>query len=740
MTTETFYQGQTDYIQKLNTLALANDILDVAEGLDQLDESVVAAAGSATSAAISAETATTQADIATTQAGISIAQTNIATTQAGTATTQAGIATTKAGEASTSAGTATTQAGIATTQADIATTKAAEAAASATALITTSPTDFTPGTGSFTFVVDTGKQFSNNVPVLAVDQTNPANFISGTITSYSGTSLQILSTSFGGSGVVSNWNISISGVRGAVGATGGVAGGSLTGAINENKGSDITTVASPDIWSNTGNLMSLVGPGTITGFSNAPQAGAKRTLFVTESMSITTGSSVIVYGAAPSTTIALVVGDYLDVTANTTTQFRVTIRKRDGTPVALPVAAAGVDASTTQIVRGDDTRLTDARSISLVGSSVGQIPIWNGSIWTVGSITPGLANFTESVNTASPNATIHVVQLTPNVASTNADIVMSPKGSGAILGNMPDSSTTGGNKRGSNAVDFQTTRNNANQVASGSTSVIVGGGSNKNSSDYGFVGGGTINSINSTATYHVIVGGSNNTIYTTGSNGFIGGGSDNQVQSGNFGTIVGGQSNFITANYGIIGGGIGNSAGGLCSIAGGWSNILTGTASSCVGGKNANDRGVSGSIVWSGFTGGANGQLQKADYLLAILTTNTTATVLTTDSGAVSSNNMLIMPDLSSYYITLRITARRSSDGATATWTGSALFTRQTGVATITRVNGTVTASFLTGGFTVGIPTITADTSTGSIKVTVVGVAATNIQWLCHLDTLQTTA
>jgi hypothetical protein len=87
----------------------------------------------------------------------------------------------------------------------------------------------------------------------------------------------------------------------------------------------------------------------------------------------------------------------------------------------------------------------------------------------------GLQNFEEDRNTTSPNNTTPAHSLKAVGAETNIDAIITPKGNGAfILGPKPDGTSTGGNKRGANAVDLQTLRNNANQVASGSESVAIG--------------------------------------------------------------------------------------------------------------------------------------------------------------------------------------------------------------------------------------------------------------------------
>lgn len=123
-----------------------------------------------------------------------------AAASAATATTQAGIATV-------GANTATTEAGIATVQAAAAAASAATSSASALSLTTTSTTSNTIGTGAFTFTVAAGKAFSPGVYILITDQANSANYIHGSVTSYSGTTLVMNSTDDGGSGTKSAWNI-----------------------------------------------------------------------------------------------------------------------------------------------------------------------------------------------------------------------------------------------------------------------------------------------------------------------------------------------------------------------------------------------------------------------------------------------------------------------------------------------------------------------------------------------------
>ena len=67
------------------------------------------------------------------------------------------------------------------------------------------------------------------------------------------------------------------------------------------------------------------------------------------------------------------------------------------------------------------------------------------------------------------------VAIRNNHSETNSALVLTPKGTGAfIVGPKPDGTSTGGNARGAGAICIQTSRNNANQVASADNSVAIG--------------------------------------------------------------------------------------------------------------------------------------------------------------------------------------------------------------------------------------------------------------------------
>lgn len=76
--------------------------------------------------------------------------------------------------------------------------------------------------------------------------------------------------------------------------------------------------------------------------------------------------------------------------------------------------------------------------------------------------------------TASPNATVNHASIQATGDTTNVSVSIVPKGSGAFCLAVPDGTSTGGNARGANAIDLQTLRSAATQVASAPNSVAIG--------------------------------------------------------------------------------------------------------------------------------------------------------------------------------------------------------------------------------------------------------------------------
>jgi hypothetical protein len=158
--------------------------------------------------------------------------------------------------------------------------------------------------------------------------------------------------------------------------------------------------------------------------------------------------------------------------------------------------------------------------------------------------------------------------------SGNTNLVIAPSGTGAIVASVPDGAVTGGNARGTNAVDLQMSRAASNQVASGANSVSIGGIYNTVSGARAVSIGGQTNTANGTDA--ATIGGSNN----TAGNASIVGGLQNTISGQrSFGT---GYSNTATGGHNIVGGWV-NTVGGDRSVAFGTGNNASGQNAFAIG-------------------------------------------------------------------------------------------------------------------------------------------------------------
>jgi len=126
------------------------------------------------------------------------------------------------GAASSSAADAAASAAAAASEAMAASSSASAAAASAAKLTGTSTTSLLIATGSKVFTTQASKFFDAGTFLIATSDANPANYMHGQVTSYSGTTLTLNVIDIGGSGTLADWTIRVSGTRGAIGATGSI--------------------------------------------------------------------------------------------------------------------------------------------------------------------------------------------------------------------------------------------------------------------------------------------------------------------------------------------------------------------------------------------------------------------------------------------------------------------------------------------------------------------------------------
>jgi hypothetical protein len=126
-----------------------------------------------------------------------------------------------------------------------------------------------------------------------------------------------------------------------------------------------------------------------------------------------------------------------------------------------------------------------------VGGSVGAV---DNAVLRADVGTGVVQNSDLVVDDATTSTQNNIAITNQHSGETSSALVLTPKGSGAfIIGPKPDGTTTGGNARGGRAVDLQTLRTAATQVASGDRSAIVSGQNNTSSGANSFIGSGRAN-------------------------------------------------------------------------------------------------------------------------------------------------------------------------------------------------------------------------------------------------------
>lgn len=337
----------------------------------------------------------------------------------------------------------------------------------------------------------------------------------------------------------------------------------------------------------------------------------------------------------------------------------------------------------------------------------------------IGGSGSGLTNFTEAVNSSAPNATVPVASLTATNAATNVDFALKAKGSGSLSAHIADSTSTGGNKRGQNAVDWQSSRGSASQVASSNFATISGGRSNTASNGDATVGGGQSN--NASGNQSTIGGGTTNA--AAGSTATVGGGNSNSASATST-TVGGGESNAASATHATVPGGSNNTADAIGAFA-------HGTWATC--------RGIVGVSAFAADRFSVQGDAQTRKFVMHRRTTNATPAVMVTDYGAGGTGNQIVLPNNSVFAFEGKITVRQTSVGDSKSIEFKGSIKRGANAAS-TALQGVVAQADL-GTPDVGAATwtvaFTADTTNGCLAITVTGAAATNLQWVATVETTE---
>ena len=261
--------------------------------------------------------------------------------------------------------------------------------------------------------------------------------------------------------------------------------------------------------------------------------------------------------------------------------------------------------------------------------------------------------------------------------------------------------------------------------------IVVGGGNNQATGSYSFIGGGGD------------AGTAGNRNVASGDWSFVGGGIKN-VASGTYSSNSGGNSNTASGQNSFIGAGFGNTSSGFSSIVGGGnSNLANSTYSAILGGFYGTSRSIQGNTVFPASVapfGNGAGLSQSALLILGKQTTDATASALTSDGGAASGTNQVILPNNSAYYFKGSVIANVTGAANGAAWSIEGAIMRGANAASTVLIDTpSVNRVACSAGATAWVVAVTADTTNGGIAVTVTGVASTTIRWVAKLETTEVT-
>jgi hypothetical protein len=344
--------------------------------------------------------------------------------------------------------------------------------------------------------------------------------------------------------------------------------------------------------------------------------------------------------------------------------------------------------------------------------SAGNITGIGGTLGTVDNAVPradGTGGVTAQgsdivIDDATTSTQNNVAITNQHSGQTNSALVLTPKGTGAfILGSKPDGTAVGGNARGTNAVDLQTSRTTATQVVSGAGSFAAG--------------------INNTVTNGGAIGNGN-----SAGGGFASFAAGSSCNASGSNSVAMGRS--TTAS-----GGSSLSVGGFCSasaegaVALGNNTTASASGAFAIGSRSVANRYGMIAFCPETFSVTASGDAQGAIFVLRNKTTNATATELFLETPS----TRLTVPSGKIIALTINISGVKSDGSAVAH------YLRQYALKNVSGTTSEVYAPVTIGtdnaaGTSINI---TANDTNDALRVEVTGIASETWRWVARVDAVE---
>lgn len=332
------------------------------------------------------------------------------------------------------------------------------------------------------------------------------------------------------------------------------------------------------------------------------------------------------------------------------------------------------------------------------------------------------------------------------LVAANNDLVLSPTGTGAFyLGPPADGTATGGNQRGTNAVDLQQNRSAATQVASGQDSFTAGYRNTASSTGNVALGGINVASgINTTAIGLQATASGNRSFAicyngTSSAEGAVIFGGTGGTSSGYYSSVLGGLTNTASGQYaGTLAGRSVSATADYSLVAGGFQNIAAAVYSATIGGYyaygNANYAVAIGGVCAAAdhrgavaFSGNSEtpalAQRGKSQGQLVHLDQRTTdATPTTMDSVGTE----LAVPTNGMFAITGKVGVWNESDTSATDWTLDILVYESGAALTFVAGSG---AQTINNTDDAGTPVLSIGSTGTNINFNITGLAGKNMRW-----------